>query len=261
MGELPHADPVAIEEVLPRANELVRTGPGGRRAKIVAANLDRCVVVLAASEPDVDLEQVDRFLVLAESCRIPPVLVLNKLDLPPAPHSFEEVLRTYRPIGYPVMGTSAKTGEGTDELRALLGTGISALVGPSGVGKSSLLNHISPGWDLRTGALSVRSGRGRQTTVSSRLIPLEGGGWAADTPGFSDVGLWGVGAAGLDAAFPEMRVASRACRFRGCSHLTEPDCGVKAALAAGEIESSRYASYRTIRGELAGGSERPSGRR
>ena len=178
-----------IEHVFPRESELVRAGPGGRRPKVVVANVDRSVVVTAALEPPFQREIADRFLALAESCGIPPLLVLNKVDLPGARDLIRAEAAVYRGIGYTVLTTSAVTGEGTDELARFLATGVSTMVGPSGVGKSSLLNVLAPGYDLRTQPVSRRGGRGRQTTVGARLVQLASGGWVADTPGFSDVAL------------------------------------------------------------------------
>ncbi len=122
-------------------------------------------------------------------------------------------------------------------------------MGPSGVGKSSLLNAVAPELDLRTGALSRKTGTGRHTTVGSRLLSLECGGTVADTPGFGDVGLWGVSPDELDACFPDFTEPAERCRFRGCAHLEEPGCGVRAAVDSGEVAASRYESYRTLRDE------------
>ncbi len=238
-----------IEEVLPRTFELIRRGPGGRRPKLLAANLDRLAVVVSAVSPDVRPELVDRLLAVSESSGIPTVLVINKLDLPGASEVAGPLAATYRGIGYDVILTSAVTRDGLPELQTVVCTGSSALIGPSGVGKSSLLNAIQPDLDLRVREVSQRIGRGRHTTVTSRLIPLDCGGLVADTPGVGDVGLWGVVPGELDELFPEFEAFLGACRFRGCSHLHEPDCAVQAAVEAGEISKSRYGSYRTLRDE------------
>ncbi len=235
-----------IEQVLPRRNELVRSGPGGRGARIVAANLDRCVVVLSAADPPFDPDVADRFLVLAESCGIPALLVLNKTDLPEAEEVARVASRRYGAIGYRVLPTSVPGREGLEELRRVLREGLSVVIGPSGVGKSSLLNAVHPGMRLRTAEVSARTGRGRHTTVSACLVELPGGGWVVDTPGFSDVRLHGVARSELGETFPEFRGPSERCRFRGCSHLHEPDCGVREALAAGLIAPERYESYRRL---------------
>jgi ribosome biogenesis GTPase len=238
-----------IEEVAPRRTRIVRRSGPGRKAKAVAANLDRLVVVASVRAPEPRLEIVDRFLVLAEVDQVPAVLVLNKVDLPGAAESARELEALYRAVGYPVIRTSAETGEGISELAELLASGTSALVGPSGVGKSTLLNAIQPGLALRTGEVSKRQGRGRHTTVSSRLIPLEGGGLVADTPGFGEVGLWGLGEAEVERCFPDIALHASGCRFRGCRHAEEPDCAVKEAVAAGEVAPSRLASFGLLREE------------
>ena len=252
-----------IETVHPRRSEVVRRGAGGRGAKVVAANLDRLVVVAAASRPAPRQPLLDRLLAVGAANHLDSVLVFNKIDLisaaparivlPSGRHSSPRTLMDlYRRVGYPVLETSAVTGEGLGELLELLSCGSSALVGPSGAGKSTLLNAMQPGLNLRIGELSHREGRGRHTTVNARLIPLECGGLVADTPGFSDVGIWGVEPKDLEHCFPEFAVHREACRFRACSHLHEPDCGVKDALARGEVDPGRYESYQVLVQEAGG---------
>jgi ribosome biogenesis GTPase len=239
-----------IEEVAPRESQVVRRGPGGRRAKVIAANVDRLVVVAAAARPEPRQVILDRFLVVGESNDLELALVMNKLDLD-GDH-VADLTRLYREVGYRVLGTSAVTGEGLDALEDLLSMGTSALVGPSGVGKSTLLNAIQPGLGLRTGELSHREGRGRHTTVSARLIPLRCGGLVADTPGFYDVGVWGVDQRALEGCFPDFHPFREECQFRGCSHLHEPNCGVQAALARDAIDEGRFQSYRMLVEEAQG---------
>lgn len=184
-----------------------------------------------------------------------PVLVTNKVDLVSEPGVAAELSQVYVDIGYRVLPVSARSGEGLETLRADLCAGTSALIGPSGVGKSSLMNALDPSLALRTGELSGKSGTGRHTTSSSRLIALECGGFVADTPGFGDIGLWGVPAEDLAACFPEL-AGIDPCRFRGCSHIQEPDCGVRAAVEAGRIRESRYRSYLKLYGEAVAAAER-----
>jgi len=241
-----------IEKVLARRTEVVRKGPGGRRPKVVAANVDRLIVVAAATRPEPRQILLDRLLVIGEANHLDPALVLNKSDLVEKAPAFHELGLLYRKIGYTVLETSAVTGDGLEALGELLCTGTSALVGPSGVGKSSLLNALEPGLSLRTGELSHKQGRGRHTTVSARLIPMESGGLVADTPGFSDVGVWGVEQRELEECFPDFHPFREECRFRGCTHLHEPNCGVASALARGEIEEGRFESYRSMVQEAAG---------
>jgi ribosome biogenesis GTPase / thiamine phosphate phosphatase len=232
-----------VEEVSPRTSELVRAGPNGHRPKVVAANLDRVVVVVAASHPTFRRDQVDRFLALAESCALEALLVVNKADLSPDLPRLMKDLEVYSRIGYSVRLVSAESGEGLAEVATVLRSGVNALIGPSGVGKSSLLNALAPGLDLRVGAVGARFGSGRHTTVGARLLPLPGVGQVIDTPGFSDVNLWGVDPAFLPRAFREFLPLSEECRFRGCSHTHEPDCRVQDAVRSGEIDAERYGSY------------------
>ncbi len=255
-------DAWTIEEVAPRRTRIVRRSGPGRKPKAVAANVDRLVVVVSLKAPDPRLEIVDRFLVLGEFDDVPLLMVLNKLDLPGAPAVAEQLGPLYTRVGYDVLATSARTGDGIDDLSARLGEGVSALVGPSGVGKSTLLNAVQPGLDLRTGAVSRRLGRGRHTTVSSRLVPLESGGLVADTPGFGEVGLWGLGEREIEGAFPEIASVAAECRFRGCRHRDEPGCAVKDAVEDGEIAASRLESLRVLAAEArkdARAGRRPAG--
>jgi ribosome biogenesis GTPase len=235
-----------IEAVASRTNELARRAPGRGRhrgAKVLVANVDQLVAVFAVADPQPRFRLVDRFLVLAESSGISALIVANKVDLIETDRPFG----LYEEIGYPVLYTSAEEGTGVEELEARLCGRVSALAGPSGAGKSSLLNAVEPGLGLRTGAVSGatrKGGKGRHTTVSARLIPLECGGYVADTPGLRELGLWDVDADTLDHWFPEFAEALLDCRFAGsCSHIHEPACGVRDAVEAGRIPSQRYESY------------------
>lgn len=236
-----------VEEVEARESQIVRRGPTDRRPKVIAANVDRMLAVMAARDPEPRLDQLDRLLVIAESNDVPPVVVINKVDLPEAERFVEKVRGIYREAGYPVLAVSAESGEGLEELDRLLSQGTLALIGASGVGKSSLLNALAPELELRTGELSRKVRRGKHTTVSSRLIRLPSGGLVADTPGFGDVGVWGVAPEEVEGCFPEVRSRSGECRFRGCSHLAEPGCAVLEAVEAGEVARSRWESYAALR--------------
>lgn len=241
----------AITEVHQRESELVRRAPGkAPRPKTIAANIDRVVVVFAVARPDPHLRMLDRFLVLCGSSRLDALIIANKTDLVGGPAA-RELFGEYERIGYPVLYTSVKADLGIDELRQrLLGT-TSVLTGPSGVGKSSLLNAVQPGLGLRVAAISEAVLKGRHTTVTAELIPLEGGGYVADTPGLRELGLWGVDEAELDTLFPEFEPYLGACRYgNSCSHSHEPGCAVKDAVQAGELGERRYDSYlRLLRGD------------
>lgn len=244
-----HGHGWSVEGVLERTSQLVRRSLGGRITKVVAANVERVLAVVAARDPNPSPAMVDRLLVVAEASGVHPVLVVNKVDLPGGKEAAATLAALYGPIGYRVLSVSAVTGEGMQSVAAELCRGVSALMGPSGAGKSSLLNRLHPELELPTGDLSRRTGRGRHTTVSARLVPLEGGGVVADTPGFGDVGVWGVEAAQVAGCFPEIARLEEACRFRGCAHLKEPGCAVRSAVEEGSVATSRYRSYVTLREE------------
>lgn len=240
-----------IESVEPRRSQIARTRGGGRRPRVLVANADRLLVVMAAVDPPPSAELIDRLLVVAEASGVEGVVVINKIELPGAVEVSRGLAEVYRRLGYTVIEASAETGSGIEALREALGGGISAMAGPSGVGKSTLANALEPGLDLRTGTLSRKLSRGKHTTVSSRLLEVTGGGLLADTPGFSDVGVWGVRREALSDFFPEFRELSPRCQFRGCTHLHEPGCEVIRAVEAGSVTETRYGSYRTLWEESA----------
>lgn len=239
-----------IVEILPRRSRLARRAPGNAHAeRIVVANVDQVVVVFAMVKPEPNAKMLDRFLIVAETNHVAARVVINKVDLA-SRRAAEAMFAPYAALGYPVHFTSTITGDGLPELHEALRGRVSALTGPSGVGKSSLLNALYPGLDLRVGAISESVNKGRHTTVGALMHPLPDGGFVVDTPGLREVGLWGITARELDRCFPEFVPELEKCRFADCRHLSEPECGVRDALAAGGISRTRYESYVKLREEV-----------
>jgi ribosome biogenesis GTPase len=238
----------AIEEILPRRTKLSRRSVGHeRREQVVAANIDQVVIVTSLAEPPLKLNLVDRYLVAADNGGLGAVICINKVDLALGDRApAEALLRPYHAMGYPVIWTSARTGEGIDELKRHLAGRSSVMAGASGTGKSALLNAVEPGLELRSGEISSATGKGRHTTTFSSLLPLGGGGYVIDTPGIREYTLWEVDPAALDRHFPEIDALRSGCRFANCTHSHEPDCAVKAASESGKIDPRRYESYLRI---------------
>lgn len=228
-----------IKKVLPRKNFLPRP---------TMANLDLFVVTFACATPDFSFLLADKLLALAELAHIPSILVLNKLDQAPA-GLVEEVRAVYEPLGYKVFAISAQSGTGVAALREHLKGKICAFGGPSGVGKSSTINAIDSRVELRTGEVSEKIGRGKHTTRFAQLLPFDEG-YIADTPGFGNLLLEGLEPEQAVAAFREFAQYEAGCRFCPCSHTHEPVCGVKEAVAAGQIAASRYESYLAMLEEI-----------
>ncbi|CAN5865622.1 ribosome small subunit-dependent GTPase A [soil metagenome] len=235
-----------IVGVEPRRTVLERRVPEGRGVRPIAANVDQVFVVTATRSPDPIPQLIDRLLVLAEVDGIAAAVVLNKADLDPGTAVGERCRRA----GYPVYATSVKTGEGMDSFKAALAGKASVVTGPSGAGKSSLLNAVQPGLRLRTGEVSRRIRRGTNTTVSSVMLPLLGGGYLVDTPGFSEVGMWGIDPRTLPDCFPDFRPFLGECRFGDCRHRSEPGCRVREAVTGGAIAPDRHESYLALLAEL-----------
>jgi ribosome biogenesis GTPase len=242
----------AITGIEPRRSKLARRAPGGARGeRVIAANIDQVIIVFAAANPEPHPRMLDRFLVIAEGNDLKARVIINKVDLVDLDETRER-WSDYTRAGYPLHLTSVKRGDGLEEVRAVLAGQVSVLSGPSGVGKSSLMNTLFPGLNLRVGEISESVNKGRHTTVGAMLHPLPGGGAVVDTPGLREVGMWGLDPDALDVCFPELRPYLNNCRFRDCTHAVEPGCAVRAALEAGEVSRARWESYLKLRAELAG---------
>ena len=228
----------SLDEILPRRNELIRPR---------VANVDQAVIVFAAKSPNMNLDLLDRFLLLAEEQALDIVIVINKIDLDKKAR-YAQAAQRYREVGYPVICTSVEKGEGIAELRQALEHKISVFAGPSGVGKSSLLNAAFPALELNTGAISEKIQRGKHTTREVTIFEACGG-LIADTPGFASLDTLKacyIPPENLEFAFPEFKPYFGECKFTGCSHRTETGCAVREALQNGELSQSRYQSYVTM---------------
>ena len=240
----------SISGIAPRRSQLARREPGGGHGeRIVAANVDQVVIVFAAAKPDPHPRMLDRFLVIAEANGLAARVVVNKVDLTGEAEARRR-FADYEAAGYPLHCTSVTTGAGLAELAEAIAGRTSALSGPSGVGKSSLLNAMYPGLDLRVGEISESVNKGRHTTVGALLHPLPGDAFVVDTPGLREVGMWALDAAHLDECFPELRGRAADCRFGDCTHRQEPDCAVIGAVTAGAVSAARFDSYLKLRAEL-----------
>lgn len=238
-----------IDEVLPRHSVLSRrlSGVNYDYQQIILANPDQAFFVFAVSNPEPRLRMLDRFLVVAERAHIPSVIVANKVDLIEL-DAAKEIFSLYEAIGYQVIYASARTGQGTAELREAFAGKISTLAGPSGVGKSSLINAAIPGVNLEVGEVSQAGvGKGKHTTQVRQLIPLPEGGYIADVPGLRTVALWDIEGEELDAYFVEIAPLVPYCQFNDCTHSHEPGCAVRAASETGKIHPNRYDSYLRLR--------------
>jgi ribosome biogenesis GTPase len=239
-----------IDSILPSRSALARREPGGGVGeRTIVANVDQVVEVFAAANPEPHPRMLDRFLVIAEANALRAIIVLNKVDLVEE-GSTQARFQLYADAGYDLFFTSAKRGDDLSALKTAVAARTSAFSGPSGVGKSSLLNAMYPGAGLRVGEISTSVNKGRHTTVGARLLPLPDSGFVADTPGLREIGMWGLQAQHLDSCFPEMRAHLELCRFRDCSHIAEPGCAVRDALRAGTVSVVRYDSYVKLRSEL-----------
>jgi ribosome biogenesis GTPase len=253
-----------IEHIEPRARVLSRRASSGLgrgtarsesqvREQVLVANPDQVLLVFACAQPEPRPRMLDRYLVATERHKLPAIICANKADLVP-PERPLELFGLYARLGYPVLVLSAATGQGIEDLRAVLRGKLSVLSGPSGVGKSSLLNALQPGLGLRAREVSAATTKGRHTTVFSELLPVEGG-YVADTPGIRSLGLWDIQPEELDAYFVEIGPLVDQCEFSDCSHRLEPGCAVRAAVDEGRVARSRYESYLRLRVDQALGEE------
>lgn len=241
-----------IEEVLPRTRAIVRMDPRPRGIyrQILLANPDQAVFVFACAKPRPRLRMLDRFLVIAEQQEIPAVIVANKVDVVGLTAA-RQLFGHYAKIGYPVLYTSAAAQIGIEELRGVLKGKLSAFAGPSGVGKSSLLNAMQPGLGIAVNEISDALDRGKHTTTHRELHPLKDGGYVADTPGWKSLALWDTQPEELDGYFPDIAPLVAQCRFSDCTHTHEPGCAVLPALESGELHEERFDSYLRMRKGLS----------
>ncbi len=238
------SDDGVVVAVHPRQTALLRRAAHGRRAQVLASNVDQALIVLAARTPEPKRRLLDRFLVACFHAGIEPVITINKVD-----QGLDVVnpwLGIYSGLGYPVLQAAARTGRGLGQVKRRLADRTTLFCGPSGVGKSSLLNAVYPGFRLRVGSISEVTGKGRHTTTTAELMPLPYGGFVVDTPGLKEFGLWNLTQPELVLAFPELSKAAAGCRFADCSHVHEPDCSVRGAVEEALIDAERYGSYLSL---------------
>ncbi len=235
-----------IEEILPRQSELARKDAASSDKRMIQqtllANLDQVIIVLATAQPEPHFGFLDRYLAICESARLHAFVCINKADLPHNP-SVEREADLYTRLDYTVIWTSIQTGQGIDELHLLLKDHTSLFSGPSGVGKSSLVNALEPGMAIRTGLVSDATGKGRHTTTGSQLYPLSGGGWLADSAGIRALSGWNIPPDELAECFVEFRPHLGQCLYSDCAHIDEEGCAVLEAVQQGKIDERRYRSY------------------
>lgn len=229
-----------ILEILPRKSRLIRPA---------VANIDQALVVFAIVKPEPNFNLLDRFLIMMEQQDLPCIVCFNKSDIA-SDRERQKLQRAYETCGYRVLFISVREKEGLEEVRTLLQGRTTALAGPSGVGKSSLINYLYPQAAMETGAISRKIDRGKHTTRHSELFVLDKESYIMDTPGFSSLQLFDMEKEDLKNFYPEFRAYESGCRFRGCVHVSEPGCCVKEALAAGKISDVRYHNYTVLYEEL-----------
>ncbi len=229
-----------IEKLLPRKSELIRPA---------VANIDQALVIFAIVKPQPNFNLLDRFLIMMGQQGIPCIICFNKVDIDEKQEgiSYEEI---YRSCGYETIQVSAKNGQGIEEIKKKLLGKTTTVAGPSGVGKSSIINELQTGIRMETGDISTKIERGKHTTRHSELIAMEEHTYILDTPGFSSLGLFDMEKEDLAKYYPEFTVHEKYCKFAGCAHMNEPVCGIKEAVEEGEISSLRYENYKFLYQEL-----------
>lgn len=237
-----------ITEVYERKNALTRQAPGKKPLEqVIVANVDQVIAVFASAQPKPKWHMLDRYLASAEACDIPAVIVLTKFDLVRGKREEREIaqeVKTYRAAGYQVLVTSTTDGDGVDEFKHLIDGRVSALVGMSGVGKSSLLNAVEPGLGIRVNQINTAIDKGRHTTTHLEMFSLQSGGAVVDTPGMKIFGLWRIQPEEIALLFREMRPYVGTCKFGlRCTHSHEPGCAIVRAVQAGQISRRRHESY------------------
>ena len=229
-----------IERILPRRNELIRPA---------VANIDQALLIFAAAKPQPNFNLLDRFLIMMEYQKVPVVICFNKQDLV-SETELKQTAAVYEDCGYTVMYTSASEKQGVEDLKRLLDKKTTAVAGPSGVGKSSLINCMQSNIQMETGSISKKIERGKHTTRHSEIIPIAQETYIMDTPGFSTLYIPGFEKEDLQQFYPEFAEYEPFCRFKGCSHISEPDCGIKEAMEQGNISKLRYENYKLLYQEL-----------
>ncbi len=235
-----------IEEILPRQSALTRKDSGSSEKRTIAqtllANLDLVVMVFAVAQPEPHFGLLDRYLAICEEAQLHALICCNKADLPHDEY-VDQASNLYQGIGYSVLWTSTQTGQGIDELRTHLKDHTTLFTGPSGVGKSSLVNAIEPGMAIRTGLVSDITGKGKHTTTGSQLYPLSIGGWLADSAGIRALAALNIAPEDLANCFIEFRPYLGQCEYIDCSHINEEGCAIICAVDEGNIDESRHRSY------------------
>ncbi len=238
-----------IHQIYDRKNYIIRKSSNlSKQTHIIASNIDQALLVAALVQPQTSLGFIDRFIMTAEAYHIPTIVVFNKSDLYEGglEDILNETMSIYQNIGYTCFETSVISGKNTDKLKSILKNKTSLVAGHSGVGKSSLLNHISPGLNLKTGDISNFSQKGTHTTTFAEMFDLSFGGHIIDTPGIKEFGIVDFNESEISHYFKEMRPYITQCRFNNCKHLNEPGCAVKEALVNGKIAQERFDSYMNI---------------